>query len=156
MSNWLINARVRPMVEEIHMLEAQQLAQKDSQKEEHFSNKSINHFTSDNHTLLSENPSTSTEKFQNAPYKHNINELPDILVGVSLDYSASNNVSLTLGLYQNQGMGFAEPFPLSAAQRFGLALETNNEGYVMSGLESQSMHFGRDIIWGKMLYDSVG
>ena len=70
--------------------------------------------------------------------------------------SASNSVSLTLGLYQNHGIGLAEPFPLNAAQRFGVALDTNNEGYVMSGYESQNRHFGRDVIGGQLLHDFVG
>lgn len=66
--------------------------------------------------------------------------------------NSNSNVSLTLGLYQNHGIGLAEPFPLSAAQRFGLGLETNNEGnYVMSGFESQNRHFG-----GQMFHDFVG
>lgn len=159
------------MVEEIHMLETRQ-AQKSSQREEHSRNKSSDHLPSDN-SLVSENPSTSTDKFQDAPYKRAMNELPNIPVrsqeqvnlpctgnqpvgvGVSMG-SASNSVSLTLGLHQNHGIGLAEPFPLSAAQRFGLGLETNNEGYVMSGFESQNRHFGRDVIGGQLLHDFVG
>ncbi|XP_020216724.1 BEL1-like homeodomain protein 9 [Cajanus cajan] len=176
-SNWFINARVRlwkPMVEEIHMLETRQ-AQKNPQKEEHCRNKSSDHLPSDN-SIVSENPSSSTDKFQEAPYKRAINEVPNIPVrtqeqlnlpctsnqagggvGVSMGGgSASNSVSLTLGLYQNHGIGLAEPFPLNAAQRFGVGLETNNEGYVMSGYESQNRHFGRDLIGGQLLHDFVG
>ncbi|TKY63348.1 BEL homeodomain protein 9 [Spatholobus suberectus] len=174
-SNWFINARVRlwkPMVEEIHMLETRQ-AQKNLQKEECCRNKSSAHLPSDN-SIVSENPSTSTDKFQEATYKRAINELPNIPVrtqeqlnlpctsnqpggvGVSMGGSASNSVSLTLGLYQNHGIGLAEPFSLNAAQRFGVALETNNEGYVMSGYESQNRHFGRDVIGGQLLHDFVG
>ncbi|XP_061376360.1 BEL1-like homeodomain protein 9 [Gastrolobium bilobum] len=173
-SNWFINARVRlwkPMVEEIHMLETRQV-QKNSQKEEHCRNKLSDHLPSDS-SLVSENPSTSTDKFQDTPFKRAINELPNIHVrsqeqlnlpctgnqpvgvGVSMG-GASSSVSLTLGLYQNHGIGLAEPFPLSAAQRFGLALENNNEGYVMSGFESQNRHFGRDVIGGQLLHDFVG
>lgn len=174
-SNWFINARVRlwkPMVEEIHMLETRQ-GQKNSQKEDHCRNKSNDHLPSDN-SIASENPSTSTEKFQEAPYKRAINELPNVPirtqeqlnlpctsnqpggVGVSMSGSANNNVSLTLGLYQNHGIGLAEPFPLNAAQRLSVALETSNEGYVMSGYESQNRHFGRDVIGGQLLHDFVG
>ncbi|KAL5133668.1 BEL1-like homeodomain protein 9 [Glycine soja] len=177
-SNWFINARVRlwkPMVEEIHLLETRQ-APKNPQKEEHCRNKLSDHLPSDN-SIVSGNPSTSTDKFQEAPYKHTINELPNVPirtqeqlnlpctsnqpggggVGVSMGGgSASNSVSLTLGLYQNHGIGLAEPFPLNAAQRFGVALDTNNEGYVMSGYESQNRHFGRDVIGGQLLHDFVG
>ncbi|XP_057741303.1 BEL1-like homeodomain protein 9 [Arachis stenosperma] len=175
-SNWFINARVRlwkPMVEEIHMLETRQ-AQKNTQREEHSRNKSSDPLPSDNTTLVSDNPSTSAaDKFQEAPYKRAMNELPSMAIrtqeqvnlachgnqqvgiGVSMG-SASNNVSLTLGLHQNHGIGLAEPFPLSAAQRFGLGLETNNEGYVLSGFESQNRHFGRDVIGGQLLHDFVG
>lgn len=173
-SNWFINARVRlwkPMVEEIHMLETRQ-SQKNSQREEHSGNRLSDHIPSDN-SLVCENPSTSTDKFQDVPYKRTLNELHNIPVrgqeqmnlpctgnqhagiGVSMG-SASNNVSLTLGLHQNQGIGLAEPFPLSAAQSFGLALEPNNEGYVMNGFESQNRHFGRDVIGGQLLHDFVG
>ncbi|ESW06008.1 hypothetical protein PHAVU_010G011900 [Phaseolus vulgaris] len=169
-SNWFINARVRlwkPMVEEIHMLETRQV-HKNSQKEEHCRNKSSDQLPSDN-SIVSENPSGSTEKFQDAPYKRATEELPNISVrtqeqlnlactnnqpggvGVNMGGSASNSVSLTLGLYQNHGIGLAEPFTLNAAQRFGVALETNNEGYVMSGYESQNRHFG-----GQLLHDFVG
>jgi len=160
------------MVEEIHMLETRQ-GQKNSQKEEHSRNKSSDQLPSDN-SIVSENPSGSTEKFQDTPYKRVTEELPNIPVrtqeqlnlpctsnqpggvGVSMGGSASNNVSLTLGLYQNHGIGLAEPFTLNAAQRFGVALETNNEGYVMSGYESQNRHFGRDVIGGQLVHDFAG
>ncbi|KAI4354577.1 hypothetical protein L6164_003427 [Bauhinia variegata] len=174
-SNWFINARVRlwkPMVEEIHMLETRQ-AQKSSQREDHNRNRSNDHLLSEN-TILSENPSTSTNKFPDAPYKRTRNELPDmpvrtheqlslpyttsnqpVGVGVSMG-NASNGVSLTLGLHQNHGIELSEPFPMNAAQRFGLALEPNNEGYVMAGFESQARHFGRGMIGGQLLHDFVG
>ncbi|MED6211925.1 BEL1-like homeodomain protein [Stylosanthes scabra] len=174
-SNWFINARVRlwkPMVEEIHMLETRQ-AQKNTQREDHSRSKTSDHLPSDN-TLASENPSTSAaDKFQDAPYKRAMNELPSmpirtqeqvnlacagnqqVGIGVSMG-NASNSVSLTLGLHQNHGIGLAEPFPLSAAQRFGLGLETNSEGYVLSGFEAQNRHFGRDVIGGQLLHDFVG
>ncbi|KAL2320080.1 hypothetical protein Fmac_029049 [Flemingia macrophylla] len=174
-SNWFINARVRlwkPMVEEIHMLETRQ-SQKNPQKEEHCRNKPSDHLPSDN-SIVSENPSTSADKFQEAPYKRAMNEVRNIPVrtqeqltlpctsnqpggvGVSMGGGASNSVSLTLGLYQNHGIGLAEPFPLNAAQRFGVTLETSNEGYVMNGYESQNRHFGRDVIGGQLLHDFVG
>ncbi|KAL5072992.1 hypothetical protein RYX36_011976 [Vicia faba] len=139
------------------------------------------HLPSDT-SLQSENPATSTSKFpDSSSYKRVINEIPNIptrtqgqqhhqqqqmnlpfqQVGVGVNMgsgsntnnnNSNSNVSLTLGLYQNHGIGLAEPFPLSAAQRFGLGLETNNEGnYVMSGFESQNRHFG-----GQMFHDFVG
>ncbi|WJX49146.1 hypothetical protein P8452_35617 [Trifolium repens] len=187
-SNWFINARVRlwkPMVEEIHMLETRQTP-KDSQKEESSRNKSNEHHHLPSDTsLLSDNPSTSADKFQDVAYKRAVNEIPNIpirsqaqqhhqqqqqmslpfqQVGVGMNIgsgsnnnnNSNSNVSLTLGLYQNHGIGLAEPYPLSAAQRFGLGLETNNEGYVMSGFESQNRHFGRDVIGGQMFHDFVG
>ncbi|KAI4356528.1 hypothetical protein L6164_000546 [Bauhinia variegata] len=173
-SNWFINARVRlwkPMVEEIHSLETRQ-AQKNSQREDHVRNGSNDNLPSEN-TVLSENPSTSTDKFQDAPYKRSRNELPDMSARsheqLNLSYTsnqpvgvgggmgnASNGVSLTLGLHQNHGIELSEPFPMSAAQRFGLALEPNNEGYVMGGFESQARHFGRGVIGGQLLHDFVG
>jgi len=178
------------MVEEIHMLETRQTPNDSQQKEENCRNKSSDHHHLPSDTsLVSENPSTSTDKFHGATYKRAVNELPNIPirsqgqhqqqqqmsipfqhvgVGMNIVGSGSNNsnhhsnnnnsnVSLTLGLYQNHGIGLAEPFPLSAAQRFGLGLETNNEGnYVMSGFESQNRHFGRDVIGGQMFHDFVG
>ncbi|KAK7350066.1 hypothetical protein VNO77_08152 [Canavalia gladiata] len=172
-SNWFINARVRlwkPMVEEIHTLETRQ-AQKNSnlQKEEECKDKTSDHLPCDN-SIVSENPSTSTDKLEYAPYRHSMNEIPNTAVrseeqlnlpctggvGASMGGSASNNnVSLTLGLYQNHGISLAESFPLSAAQRFGVGLEPNNEGYVMGGFESQNRHFGR-VIGGQLLHDFVG
>ncbi|KAK7292892.1 hypothetical protein RJT34_15748 [Clitoria ternatea] len=180
-SNWFINARVRlwkPMVEEIHMLESQQ-GHKKSQREEHSRNNLSDHLPSDN-SLVTENPSTSADKFQDVPYKRTRNEIPNMQVrnqeplnqsnpssrqmgvGVSMGNGggASNNgVSLTLGLHQNHGIGLSEPFGMSAGQRFGVALQPDHhQGYVVSGFESQNRHFGRDVIGGagQLLHDFVG
>ncbi|KOM38090.1 hypothetical protein LR48_Vigan03g147200 [Vigna angularis] len=172
-SNWFINARVRlwkPMVEEIHMLESQQ-AQKRPQREEQ-SRRNLSggdHLPSDN-SLVTENiPSTSMEKFQDAPYKQHRNEIANMQVRgqeqlnqtntsnqqMGVGVSINNGVSLTLGLHQNHGIGLSEPFAMSAAQRFGVALQP--EGYVISGFESQNRHFGRDVIGGgQLLHDFVG
>lgn len=164
-SNWFINARVRlwkPMVEEIHMLETLQ-SQKDHQNcEDHSKNK----------------PSLS-DKFQDdAPFKrsrnyepgHDIsavtNHLPCNAIGnvnnnnqpVSVG-AVANSVSLTLGLHQNNGgLALSEPFPMSEALRFGLALEVpSNEEYVMNGSDSQNRHYGRDqVIGGQLVRDFVG
>jgi hypothetical protein len=176
-SNWFINARVRlwkPMVEEIHMLETRQ-AQKGLQRDDRSANRSSDHLTSGN-SLVSDNPSTSTHRIQDAPSKRTRNELADIPVGneepqnfsynfsshphlgvgVSMAGGGNSGVSLTLGLHQNNGIGLSEPFPINAAQRFGLGLETNGEGYVMGGFESHNRHFGRDVIGGQLLHDFVG
>lgn len=176
-SNWFINARVRlwkPMVEEIHTLETRQ-AQKVSQNEERIANRSNDHLHSSN-SFPSENPSTSTTRVQDTPSKRTRNEFPTIPVGseepANLSYNGLSNhphlgvgvsmaggssgVSLTLGLYQNHGIGLSEPYPISAAQRFGLGLEGNNEGYVLSGYEAQNRIFGRDVIGGQLLHDFVG
>ncbi|MCI81982.1 BEL1-like homeodomain protein 9-like, partial [Trifolium medium] len=55
-------------------------------------------------------------------------------VGLSMmnNGTTSNDVSLTLGLHQNHGMGLSDQgFEMCAAQRFGLALQPDS--YVMSG-----------------------
>ncbi|GKV10063.1 hypothetical protein SLEP1_g21482 [Rubroshorea leprosula] len=175
-SNWFINARVRlwkPMVEEIHMLETRQ-AQKTSQKEDQNANKSSDHLTSVN-SFTSENPSTSTHRVQDTPSKRTRSELPDIPTGsepLNLSYNnlssqphvgvgvsmagGSSGVSLTLGLHQNNGIGLSEPFPINAAQRFGLGLEVSSEGYVIGGFEAHNRHFGRDVMGGQLLHDFVG
>ncbi|KAE9618108.1 hypothetical protein Lal_00041877 [Lupinus albus] len=150
-SNWFINARVRlwkPMVEEIHMLESQQ-AQKSSQREDLSMNKLIhNHVASDHHSSLvsHENPCTSTRnEFPNTNINHQVG------IGGSIG-SVGNGISLTLGLHQNhQGIGLSEPFPMNAAQRFGLNLDP--EGCVISSFESQNRLFGRDVIEGQLLHD---
>ncbi|CAL0302673.1 unnamed protein product [Lupinus luteus] len=148
-SNWFINARVRlwkPMVEEIHMLESQQ-AQKSSEREEHSTNKLIhNHVASDHSSILShQNPCTSTRnEFPNTSNNHQVG------IGGSMG-SVGNGISLTLGLHQNHGLGLSEPFPMNAAQRFGLTLDP--EGCVISSFESQNRVFGRDVIGGQVLHD---
>ncbi|XWS55614.1 hypothetical protein CRYUN_Cryun09bG0015800 [Craigia yunnanensis] len=175
-SNWFINARVRlwkPMVEEIHMLETRQ-AQKVLQKDRN-ANKSSDHLSSAN-SRASDNPSTSTQRVQDTPSSRSTrSELPDIPLGsepLNLSYNSlssnphdgvgvsmagvSGGVSLTLGLHQNNGIGLSDPFPINAAQRFGLGLELSSEGYVIGGFEAQNRHFGRDVIGGQLLHDFVG
>ncbi|KAE8696552.1 BEL1-like homeodomain protein 2 [Hibiscus syriacus] len=167
-SNWFINARVRlwkPMVEEIHTLEQ---AQKGS--EDQNSNKLNDHMSSMN-SLAPENPSTSIQRAQDMPSKRTRSEpLADIpLRSEPLNLSSynsmsshphvgmaggSNGVSLTLGLHQNNSIGLSEPFPMNAAQHFGLGL--SSEGYVIGGYEAQNRHFGRDVIGGQLLHDFVG
>ncbi|XP_050212819.1 BEL1-like homeodomain protein 9 [Mercurialis annua] len=176
-SNWFINARVRlwkPMVEEIHMLETRQ-AQTSTQREDQNANKSSDPAPHSNSTV-SDNPSTSSKRVQDIPLKRTRNDLPDLPmgnekqlnlsynsmsshppVGVGINTGGSGGVSLTLGLHQNNnGIGLSESFPMNAAQRFGLGLETSNEGFVMGGFEVHNRHFGRDVMGGQLLHDFVG
>ncbi|KAL5809231.1 hypothetical protein ACOSQ3_029922 [Xanthoceras sorbifolium] len=174
-SNWFINARVRlwkPMVEEIHMLETRQ-AQKGSQRDDRNANRMSDCIPPTN-TLPTEHPSTSAQRMPETPSKRTIHEFSEIPVAshdqqppnlsyhslsshhphVSLGVSmagGSSGVSLTLGLHQNNAIGLSEPYPINGAQRFGLGLETNNEGYVLGGYEAQARHFG-----GQLLHDFVG
>ncbi|KAG7960753.1 hypothetical protein I3843_10G140400 [Carya illinoinensis] len=179
-SNWFINARVRlwkPMVEEIHTLETRE-AQKASQRDERTASRSNDHLSSAN-THGSNNPTSSNQRVQDTPSKRTRNEVPDIPhlvgseephnlcsnfschshtgVGVGVNMAGgSGGVSLTLGLHQNNGIGLSENFPINAAaQRIGLGLETNGEGYVMGGFESHNRNFG-DVIGGQLLHDFVG
>lgn len=177
-SNWFINARVRlwkPMVEEIHMLETQQ-GQKSSQREDRNVNKSIDQLPLAN-SFSSENPSTSAQRLHDALPKrtrselpiavpmrndeslnlyHNMSSHPHVAVSESIG-GVSSGVSLTLGLHQNNnGMGLSDSFPVNAAQRFGIGLETTNEGYVVGSFEAQDRHFGRDVFGGQLLHDFVG
>ncbi|KAK7256806.1 hypothetical protein RIF29_30306 [Crotalaria pallida] len=171
-SNWFINARVRlwkPMVEEIHMLESQQ-AEKNSSREEHSRNKVSHDHVPSNNSLITESPSTSTRnepsnmlvRSQEQLHRTNTSSNQQQLgVGVNMgsvggaSNGNNNGVSLTLGLHQNHhGIGLAEPFPMNAAQRFGLTLDP--EGCVISGFESQNGHFGRGVIGGQLLHDFVG
>ncbi|KAK8651172.1 hypothetical protein V6N13_140784 [Hibiscus sabdariffa] len=170
-SNWFINARVRlwkPMVEEIHTLETRQ-DQKASQKDQN-ANKLTDHLSSAN-SLGSEHPALSTQTVQDTPSKRTRSELTDIPMGsvplnlpynnllkhqqvgggISMAGGSTGGVSLTLGLHQNNGSGLPEPFPINAAQRFGVGLEVSNEGYIIGGFEAQNRHFG-----GQLLHDFVG
>ncbi|KAK0585669.1 hypothetical protein LWI29_032126 [Acer saccharum] len=176
-SNWFINARVRlwkPMVEEIHMLETRQ-AQKSSQREDRNANR-ISDCLPPSNTLPSEHPSTSAQRVPETPSKRTIHEFSEMPVvshhdqqPPNLSYHSlsshhphvslggSSGVSLTLGLHQNNAIGLSEPYhPINGAQRFGLGLETNNEGYVLGGYEAQTRHFGRDVMGGQLLHDFVG
>lgn len=152
------------MVEEIHMLESQQPLKEPSQREEH-SRKNL----SDNN--IAENQSASTDKFHDdGSYKRMRNELHNMpvmnqsiasnqqvgSVGVSMmnNIATSNGVSLTLGLHQNHGLGLSEPFDMSAAQRYGLAVQPDS--YVASNFQLPNRQFGRDFITGQLLHDFVG
>ncbi|TQD94473.1 hypothetical protein C1H46_019894 [Malus baccata] len=173
-------ARVRlwkPMVEEIHMLETRQ-AQKTSQRVDLSSNRSSDDHLPSPNSLGSENPSTSTHRVQDTASKRTRRELHDHItmeateqnvsynnfpshmhvghVGMNMAGASSSGVSLTLGLHQNNGNGFSDPFPINAAQRFGLGLDGNGENYAMGGFEAQNRHFERDVMGGQFLHDFVG
>lgn len=176
-SNWFINARVRlwkPMVEEIHSLETRQV-QKASQSEElQDADRMANDNLPPGNSLVTENPSTSTQVIQELSSKRSRNDFSsNNPIGteepMNLFYDSfprhrlniggnpvggSSGVSLTLGLHQNNGIGLSEPFPMSAAHRFGL--DGSSEGFVMGGFEVQNRQFGRDIIGGQLLHDFVG
>ncbi|KAM1949332.1 hypothetical protein ACFX15_009396 [Malus domestica] len=179
-SNWFINARVRlwkPMVEEIHMLETRQ-AQKASQRVDLSSNRSSDDHLPSPNSLGSENPSTSTHRVQDTASKRTRSELHDHItmgateqspsysnfpshmhvghVGMNMAGGSSSGVSLTLGLHQNNGIGFSAPFPINAAERFGLGLDGNSENYAMVGFEAENRHYGRDVMGGQLLHDFVG
>ncbi|XP_010262659.1 PREDICTED: BEL1-like homeodomain protein 9 [Nelumbo nucifera] len=175
-SNWFINARVRlwkPMVEEIHMLETRQ-AQKVSEAEGRNVDKPVDHPSGNTISSAKQPQNSSGQKIQDPPSKRTRNDFPPAVNGtdeaVNFSYhNPSNNhhqvgigvntmgvnsgVSLTLGLRQNNGIGFSEPFSMNIAHRFGL--ETSNQGFVMGGFEAQNRHFGKDI-GGQLLRDFVG
>lgn len=159
-SNWFINARVRlwkPMVEEIHMLESRQAQKAATQKDDH---QNANKFSD---SLASENPSTSKRTRSEFPGGNDLhselsynNMSSQQHVGMSMA-GGSSGVSLTLGLHQNNGIGLSEPFPVNAAQRYGLGVEVSSDGYVMGGFEAaHNRHFGRDFMGGQLLHDFVG
>ncbi|XP_030480107.1 BEL1-like homeodomain protein 9 [Cannabis sativa] len=94
-------------------------------------------------------------------HHHHHHQVGVAATAMNMSGIGSNGVSLTLGLHQNNGgtIGLSEPFPINAAQRFGLGLEGNNEGYVMGAFEAQNRHFGRDhhhVMGGQLLHDFVG
>ncbi|XP_028772961.1 BEL1-like homeodomain protein 9 [Neltuma alba] len=165
-SNWFINARVRlwkPMVEEIHMLETRQSQKNHQNTEDHNKNKPS---TSDR--FQDDAPFKRTRNYEPTTHDHMsaaTNQLPcNAISNVNNNQAlgvgtVANSVSLTLGLHQNNGgLALSEPFPMSEALRFGLALEVpSNEDYVISGSESQNRHYGRDqVIGGQLVHDFVG
>lgn len=152
------------------MLETKQ-GQKGSQKDQNWEANRLSDHLSSTNSLLSENPSTSSQRIHvDATSKRSRSELPDlpeesqpphltytsnphIEVGSGLAAgSSSSGVSLTLAL-QNNGITMAEPaFSMNTAQRFGMGMEGTSEGYVMSGFEAQNRHFGAV----QLLHDFVG
>ncbi|XP_062095455.1 BEL1-like homeodomain protein 9 [Humulus lupulus] len=179
----------KPMVEEIHMLETRQAQKASHREDRNATRPNAHEHVASASNLTSENPSTSMHRVHDTTLKRSRNEVPAVMdaAGVSEEMNmsydnlpshlhhhqvgvaapamnlagvGSNGVSLTLGLHQNNGtIGLSEPFPINAAQRFGLGLEGNNEGYVMGAFEAQNRHFGRDhhhVMGGQLLHDFVG
>lgn len=166
------------MVEEIHTLETRE-AQKNLQRDEHNANRSINDHFPPSTSLVAENPSTSTptqmvqdlplkrtrnvflnnppmgiEEPMNLMYNHNSSHHQEDMGVGTRAIGGSSGVSLTLGLHQNNGVVFSDPFPINAARRFGL--DSSSEGFVMGSFEGQNRQFGRSYGGGQLLHDFVG
>lgn len=178
-SNWFINARVRiwkPMVEEIHSLEMQQLhkvsegdksrdtdeqsqlqsasapASHDSQPPQSANPKNNQHAT----TKCIEHDQAQTTNPSQEPFSFVYDVLPGHQhIGVGLNVAAGGNsgVSLTLGLHQTNRVCMQEPLPLNAVRCFGL--EECNDAYVIGAFEGQDRQFGKNI-GGQFVHDFVG
>lgn len=172
------------MVEEIHMLETRQAHIASQRSGDQNADRSNDHDHLPSATsVASENPSTSTRRAQDTATKRARNEYPDVTVastheqlnlsynnlpshihhvghvGASMAGGSTSGVSLTLGLHhQNNGIGLSEPpyAIINTAQRFGLGLDGNSDGYGMGGFDTQNRHFGRDVMGGQLLHDFVG
>ncbi|OMO97318.1 hypothetical protein COLO4_14705 [Corchorus olitorius] len=70
--------------------------------------------------------------------------------------SENPSTSTQRGVQDTPSKRTRKPYPINAAQRFGLGLEVSSEGYVIGGFEAQNRHFGRDVIGGQLLHDFVG
>ncbi|XP_050380873.1 BEL1-like homeodomain protein 9 [Argentina anserina] len=175
----------KPMVEEIHMLETRQAHIASQKVGDRNADKSDDHdHLPSTKSVASDNPSTSTYRAQDTASKRPRNEFPDVTVastthqqlnmsynnlsshlhhvghvGGSMAGGTTSGVSLTLGLHhQNNGIVMSEPpyAIINTAQRFGLGLEGNSDGYPMGGFDAQSGHFGRDVMGRQLLRDFVG
>lgn len=174
----------KPMVEEIHMLETRQAHIASQRSGDQNADRSNDHDHLPSATsVASENPSTSTRRAQDTASKRARNEYPDVTVastheqlnlsynnlpshihhvghvGASMAGGSTSGVSLTLGLHhQNNGIGLSEPpyAIINTAQRFGIGLDGNSDGYGMGGFDAQNRHFGRDVMGGQLLHDFVG
>ncbi|XP_008785491.2 BEL1-like homeodomain protein 9 [Phoenix dactylifera] len=164
-SNWFINARVRlwkPMIEEIHTLDMRQLhrapaADRNRKTEEQTQVPSASVAPPSSSQPLyasssQKNQNPSTELFQDdlthisSHIRESWNFVYDDLSGhqhgMDVAGGAKGDVSLTLGLHQNNGVCLAEPLPMNVVRRFGL--EDYSDPYVMGAFEGQDRHFGKD------------
>ncbi|KAG1337814.1 BEL1-like homeodomain protein 9 [Cocos nucifera] len=159
-SNWFINARVRlwkPMVEEIHSLEMRRphkapAADRNHNTEERTQPSSeyiapssgSQPLHSSSSSLKNQNPSTELfrEDFTHISSHFVYDDLSCHQHGMGVATGAKGDVSLTLGLHQNNGVCLAEPLPMNVVRRFGL--EDCGDAYVMSAFEGQDRHFGKD------------
>ncbi|XP_072961539.1 BEL1-like homeodomain protein 9 [Typha angustifolia] len=144
-SNWFINARVRlwkPMVEEIHSLEMQQLHEVSPNDKNHKTGKlaqPASSSTSTPHSQPFQAPSNqkiidiarncfqsdlSLSQMPNhiqEPYNFSYGDLHSHQhVGVDVAAGGNSGVSLTLGLHQNNRVCLAEPFSLNVVRCCGL------------------------------------
>lgn len=171
------------MVEEIHMLETRQ-AQKASHKEDKNADQRQNNAMASTNRVSCEKKITSSQKVEDFPSKRTRSDLTAIQTrnegdmnllpydnssrhpclnvghvstgaGAGAGAGGTGGVSLTLGLHQNNnGIGLGDTFPINAARRFGL--DSNNDGYVIGGIDARNRQFGREIIGGQLLHDFVG
>ncbi|KAI7726646.1 hypothetical protein M8C21_006114 [Ambrosia artemisiifolia] len=140
-SNWFINARVRlwkPMVEEVHTLETRQLPKTSSDLQDQDTSPLGNSFSS-----CPPKRTKNDDKYSDCHMMEGNNkEYINLYESFPTYYSSANReVSLTLGLHQNNN---ASAFPLSAvgsSQRFGIG-----------GLDAQN----REIIGGQFLHEFGG
>ncbi|XP_010543264.1 PREDICTED: BEL1-like homeodomain protein 9 [Tarenaya hassleriana] len=153
-SNWFINARVRlwkPMVEEIHMLETRQTQKSSSSA----AAQRPQHTSAPRRTRNDDVPGGEFSGNEALGFTYGAQNVPVL---------STNGVSLTLGLHhQTNGVGLTEPFPVSAAQRFGLGI--GGDGYVGSGgggvgFGGQNRQLSRGFVGGdssnQLLHDFVG
>ncbi|XP_010905400.1 BEL1-like homeodomain protein 9 [Elaeis guineensis] len=178
-SNWFINARVRlwkPMVEEIHSLETQQLhkvsagdkscetdgqtqlqsastaASHDSQLPQSSNSQKNQHLT----TKYIQHDHTQTPNRTQEQFSFVYDVLPGhqhIGVGTNVAAGGNSGVSLSLGLHQTNRVCWQEPLPLNVVRCFGL--DEWNDAYVMGAFDGQYRQFGKNIS-GQFLHDFVG
>ncbi|KAJ9545517.1 hypothetical protein OSB04_025224 [Centaurea solstitialis] len=157
-SNWFINARVRvwkPMVEEVHTLEARQVHERSSHIQEQEASAVI--FRDPSHRMNQDPPSKRPRIDFPFDNKYNDDHIMErnkehmnfygnfSIHGASNGGDGNRGVSLTLGLHQNDNaITFSEPFPLTG------------ERFVIGGLDGQNRQVGQEIIRGQFLHDFGG
>ncbi|XP_008811362.2 BEL1-like homeodomain protein 9 [Phoenix dactylifera] len=178
-SNWFINARVRlwkPMVEEIHSLEMQQLHKVSAGDKSHVTNEQSQLPSPSTAASCNSRPAQSANSPKNEHpttkcIQDDLTQIPnhtqepcnfvyDVVpghqhIGFGLDVAAggTSGVSLTLGLHQASGVCLAEPLPLNVINCFGL--EECNDVYVMGAFDGQEWQFGKNL-GGQFFHDFVG
>ncbi|ONK67093.1 uncharacterized protein A4U43_C06F15620 [Asparagus officinalis] len=162
------------MVEEIHSLEMRQQNKAGASDANHNTDKqpqlpSSSTATSSNDTSFFHNQNQSSKRPHDelSQVSHHIQEPNynfvfdgfhghhNIEVGGGVGVKENGDVSLTLGLHQNNGICLADPIPLNVVHGFGLGLEECNDPYVIGSFGGQDRQFGKDI-GGRLLHDFVG